>query len=60
VKRKSLKKYEVDTPHYVAKLVVVDGVVSKAAPILAWTIGRKWDEILLWSQQHNFKVHLCR
>lgn len=56
----SVQKFEVETPHYIARLVIVDGFVSKAAPILEWTIGRKWAELLPWFQERKFKVHPCR
>ncbi len=56
----SVKKFEVETPQYIARVLVVDGVVSKTAPILEWAIGRKWDELLPWFQERKFKVHLCR
>lgn len=32
-------------PHFVAGLVIVDGVVSEAAPILAWSRGLQEDAL---------------
>ena len=37
--------WQIDTGHFCAGLVVRDGKVADAAPILRWTRGRSWVEI---------------
>jgi hypothetical protein len=34
--------YQVSCSYYCAGLVVIDGVVARAAPVLKWTIGANW------------------
>ena len=34
--------WQITAPHFCAGLVVVDGRVTVAAPILKWSIGRDW------------------
>lgn len=60
MKAAGAKMFDVETPQYWATLIVVDGVVSEASPILNWTVGRKWDEVLPWFQQRKFKVYPAR
>ena len=37
-----MKLYCIDCPYYCAGLIVEDGVVTRAAPILKWAIGKRW------------------
>ncbi len=37
--------WRIEAPHYCAGLVVRDGLVIRAAPILRWSTGRPWHEV---------------
>ena len=37
-----MKLYVIDCSYYCAGLEVEDGVVTRAAPILKWTVGKDW------------------
>ena len=37
-----MKLYCIDCSYYCAGLEVEDGVVTRAAPILKWTVGKDW------------------
>lgn len=45
----------VDAPHYYAGIVVEDGVVKDAAPILRWTINRTWEDVKRYFDKKRFK-----
>jgi hypothetical protein len=38
----STQLYRISAPHYVAGLVVLNGFVCRAAPILQWAVGKRW------------------
>lgn len=38
----------VDAPHFVAGLVLDDGLCVQAAPILNWTVGKRWAELRVY------------
>jgi hypothetical protein len=40
-----VKLYQIECPYYCAGLEVEDGVVSRAAPVLKWTIGANWSAV---------------
>jgi hypothetical protein len=40
--------YRIDVPHFVAGVVVRDQVVVQAAPILAWTVGKRLGVLGRW------------
>ncbi len=40
--------YRVVAPHYVAGLVVRNFFVVEAAPILRWTIGKRWSQVQIY------------
>lgn len=37
--------WQITAPHYCAGLIVEDGKVTQAAPILKWSIGKSWREV---------------
>lgn len=37
-----MRVWAIDAPHFYAGLVVREGVVVRAAPILGWAAGRPW------------------
>lgn len=37
--------WQIYAPHYTAGPVVTDGIVTEAAPILRWAVGRRWTEV---------------
>jgi hypothetical protein len=37
-----MRLYRVECPYYCAGLIVEDGVVTRAAPVLKWTVGANW------------------
>jgi hypothetical protein len=42
--------YQLTLPHLCAGLVVAGGRVTRAAPILRWTIGKPAKQVWLWAQ----------
>ena len=42
-------------PHFVAGLVAVDGVVTEAAPILRWTIGKRSAWLAAYFKRKSWK-----
>jgi hypothetical protein len=45
----------VTAPHFVAGIVMQDDVVTEAAPILKWTIGKKREELRTYFDQKGWK-----
>lgn len=48
--------YRVVTPHLVAGLIVGDGVVRRAAPILTWTVGQTVEAVRAWAERRGGSV----
>lgn len=48
--------YLIDAPHYCAGVVVRDGVVTVAAPIVKWAIGKPWNEVSDYFNRKKFKI----
>lgn len=46
----------ITAPHYCAGLVVQDGVVVESAPILNWTMGKPFREVLIYMRRKGYKV----
>lgn len=51
---------QVDAPHFCAGIVVVDGIVTEAAPILKWTIGKRRDWLRDYFRQKGWKATVCK
>lgn len=47
--------WRIVAPHYVAGLIVRDGRVVEAAPILGWSMGRKWSEVREYLSRKGFR-----
>lgn len=41
----SERVWQITAPHYCAGLVVSDGMVTDAAPIICWTVGKAWRDV---------------
>ena len=49
--------YEITAPHYCAGLIVKDGVVVEAAPILRWAIGKAFTNVLSYFIRKQYRVY---
>lgn len=47
-KKRIMKTFRVCTPRMVCKVSTEDGVIVRAAPILARFTGQKWDRLINW------------
>jgi hypothetical protein len=50
----------VDAPHFYAAIVFEGLIVVRAAPILAWTIGKKADYLSAYFQRKGWKATLVK
>lgn len=50
--------YQVDTGYYCAGIVVRDGVVVEAAPVLRWALGKSLDVVSRWVNGKGAKIVL--
>ena len=48
----------IDAPHFYAAVGVRDGVVVKAAPIVAWTIGKSVSKVLAYCRQKGWRCEV--
>jgi hypothetical protein len=48
--------FQVTAPHFVAGLVVDAGRVVRAAPILAWTVGKTRDHLRPYFRRKRWEV----
>jgi len=46
----------ITAPHYCAGLEVENGWITNAAPILFWSIGRRWDRVRPYFERKRFKI----
>lgn len=47
----------VDAPHmYAAAVVGRRGKIERAAPIMAWSIGRPWEYLTRWAYRKGYTV----
>jgi hypothetical protein len=46
----------VSAPHFNAGLIVEDGVCVRAAPILKWTLGKRWAWLHSYFLQKGWEV----
>jgi hypothetical protein len=47
--------WRIVAPHFVAGLCVQDGLVVEAAPILGWSVGRRWSEVRAYMVRKGWK-----
>lgn len=52
--------YQVDANHYVAGLVVDQGRIVQAAPILRWTVGRDMQRVQAYLTKRGHRVDLVQ
>lgn len=52
--------YQVDANHYVAGLVVDQGRIVQAAPILRWTVGRDMRRVQAYLTKRGYRVDLVQ
>ena len=50
----------VDAPHFYAGIVLTDDVVTRAAPILKWTIGKRRTWLADYFRQKGWKASVVR
>jgi hypothetical protein len=50
----------VDAPHFYAGIVLTDGVVTDAAPILRWTMGKRREWLSNYFRQKGWKAIVVR
>jgi len=56
-----MRGYQITAPHFVAGIEVGSrGIVTKAAPILQWTVGKTLNEIKLYCFGKGWKVEELR
>ena len=48
--------YQVDAPGYSAGMVVEGGVVTGAAPIIRWTVGREMNALKVYLEKRGYTV----
>lgn len=46
--------WRIEAPHFVAGLVVEDGRVVEAAPILGWANGKEWREVRAYCKRNGW------
>ena len=49
---------QITSPYYCAGLVVVEGYITEAAPILHWTVGRQINYVTAYFQKKGFEVNV--
>jgi hypothetical protein len=45
----------VEAPYYVAGLIIENGVVVQAAPILFWAVGKSWNYVRDYFDTKRYK-----
>lgn len=45
----------VETPHFVAGIILLDGVCVEAAPIMSWAIGKREKELVDWFNKKGWE-----
>lgn len=52
--------YKINTPHFVAALVVSSGTIVQAAPVLHWTVGGSFDAVRSYCRSRGWVIEpLC-
>lgn len=51
--------YQIHAPHFCAGVVVRDGRVTAAAPIVRWAIGKNWRWCRDYFDGRNWSYQLC-
>lgn len=52
--------WQITAPHFCAGLVVTAGKVARAAPILAWAMGREWRKVRAYAQRKGWHGQLVQ
>lgn len=48
----------IEARHMYAGVIVADGVIQRAAPILAWSVGHPYKRLARWAHRKGYRVHL--
>ena len=48
--------WQIDPGYFCAGLVVRDGRVVLAAPILGWAVGKPWVEVRAWAERQHARL----
>jgi hypothetical protein len=48
--------YRISAPHYVAGLIVQNGIVKEAAPILGWCCFKEWSFCEKYFKKKNYTI----
>jgi len=48
--------WRVEAPHFCASFDTVDGIVTEAAPIIKWMMGKSYDEVLSYATRKLWTI----
>lgn len=48
--------WQIDTAYFCAGVVVEDGRVRAAAPVLGWAVGKPWVHLVQWARLRGARV----
>lgn len=48
--------FSINAPHFNCGIIVSDGVVIRAAPILKWAVGKRWSEVQDYFNRKKYGV----
>lgn len=52
------KLYQVTSPHFCAGVISRAGLISEAAPILYWMVGRTESFLVIYCQRKHWRVEI--
>jgi len=52
--------FQITAPYFCAGIVVINGNVIAAAPILNWAIGKSTNDLFCYFQQKRWKITKCQ
>ena len=47
--------YQITAPHFCAGMLVKDGVIVRAAPIIKWAVNRTWPQLTHYLRRKRWK-----
>ena len=50
----------VTAPFYCSAVIIRDGVVVEAAPILRWAVGKPWPEVESYCQRKKYQIEILK
>lgn len=57
LKRKPLRLMWINAPHYCAGLIFKNGIVHRAAPIVAWMKGKDFSNIIAYLNSKRYEYY---